>query len=272
MKKKKQVNKTTYLRSKKGFTAISMEVTSSDLSIGAIGLLTLILSNQDHFVIYKKEIVKRSGVGVTLFNKYWDELINSGFLYAIKRNHGGISYEYIIVNEPSNNSNKDVLEKIIENHTLNLTPEKPLPINQGKKTTTDNQISNIVLNNSAENKIDYINKEDNHSALGMQEILTDDKQSIAYLKNYWYQNIHQKELNNLEEAEILTQELFVKIFRKVVSEIKQKNFFLGKIKNDLQLKSLYYAFNMVVDDLKRSDKSITEENIFERIIPYISAN
>lgn len=79
---------TTYSRTTRSFTAVSTHASTGRLSIGAIGLLTLILSNQDTFVIYKGTLQRRSKVGKKLFAKYWNELESNGFVYEIMSNNG----------------------------------------------------------------------------------------------------------------------------------------------------------------------------------------
>ncbi len=82
MKKRKLINRTTYLRANNGYTSISNEATYGKLSAGALGILVMLLSNVDTFIIYKSEIEKRSGFGETKFNDYWDELDQNGFILA----------------------------------------------------------------------------------------------------------------------------------------------------------------------------------------------
>jgi hypothetical protein len=79
---------TTYLRTTRSFTAVCTHASRGHLSIGAIGLLTLILSNQDTFVIYKGTLQRSSKVGKKLFTKYWNELESNGFVYEIMSNNG----------------------------------------------------------------------------------------------------------------------------------------------------------------------------------------
>ena len=140
---------TTYLRTNRSFTAVSTYASSGRLSVGAIGLLTLILSNHDAFVIYKGALQRRSKVGKKLFKRFWKELEENGFVYEIISNNGRINYEYIIVNDPSHESNIEAIDQILENR-------EPFLIDG--EMDTDNDLLNIVDGEEGTNI--YLNNQD----------------------------------------------------------------------------------------------------------------
>jgi hypothetical protein len=260
MKKRKLINRTTYLRSKKGFTSVSNEATHGKLSAGALGILVILLSNVDTFIIYKSEIEKRSGFGETKFNEYWDELVQNGFIYSLKQPKGMISYHYVIVNEPSHESNKNTLKEIFENHTPFSKDGESSMNNQMPNSNSDKQGNNIYSTNQ-----ELSNQELSNSPLAISKTYSD----VDELKNYWYENIHTSKLSESEEKEILTQELFVSTLNHTVSSFIHNKTLCEKIKWKYSLKSFYYVFNMTVRDLKFNNKPLTVIDITEEVISFI---
>lgn len=265
MKKNKITNKTTYLRSTSNYTVVSKEATRGKLSVGALGLLVLLLANQDTFIIHKTEIANRSEFGETKFNEYWDELVDNGFIHSLKQSKGRISYHYVIVNDPTNKSNKSALKAILENHSLFSGDGESQMKNQELKTKAEQKDTNISLNNEDINNKKFNNIDYSNSTLAICETQT----NIEELKKFWYQNINNKELSDLEEKEILSEELFVSVLAKTVSTIiKNKSQFEEQPLN-ITLKSFYYVFGFTVRDWKYTEKSFNDSNISDEVISFI---
>ena len=256
---------TTYLRKTKSYTKVSTRVTESKISIGAIGLLTLILSNQDSYVIYKSVIQKRAKVGKKQFAKYWKELEAMGFVKEIMTNKGRINYEYIIVNDPTDEASIETINQLVENRRLLLVDGELVTENNLQNTVDDEKDTNISLNNKDLNNENLNNVELTNSNLAISETPL----NIEELKKFWYQNINNKELSDLEEKEILSEELFVSVLAKTVSTIiKNKSQFEEQPLN-ITLKSFYYVFGFTVRDWKYTEKSFNDSNISDEVISFI---
>lgn len=262
------INKTTYLRSTKSYTAISTTATAGNLSVGAVGLLTLILSNRDTYVIYKSVIQKRSGVGKKLFARFWKELVDNQFIYEIMSNNGRIKYEYILVNDPSNKTNIHAVDMTLDNREPFITDGEQETDNDLLDIADEMEGTNITLSNSATSNIDLKNEDLTNASLAISNLLNSDK-NVDELKEYWYENIHDKKLSKLEEEEILTQELFVSTLNHTVSSFIHNKTLCEKIKWKYSLKSFYYVFNMTVRDLKFNNKPLTVIDISEEVISFI---
>ena len=86
-------NKSNIVRSLKDennlYNKFSAELNKLPLIESAI--MYRILSNNDDWIINKKQIQKNSGVGRDLFNKCWKNLIQLGYIYST-RIQGGCNY------------------------------------------------------------------------------------------------------------------------------------------------------------------------------------
>jgi hypothetical protein len=265
MKKRKLINRTTYLRANNGFTSISNEATHGKLSAGALGILVMLLSNVDTFIIYKSEIEKRSGFGETKFNDYWDELVQNGFIYSLKQPKGMISYHYVIVNEPSHKSNKRSLNEILENHTLFSGDGESQMKNQESNSKAEEKDTNIASRNKDSKNKDVSNKDVFNSTLGIAENPT----NIEELKKFWYENIDNTKLSDSEEIEFLTQELFVSVLAQTVSKFKTYKSQFEEHPLNIPLKSFYYVFGFTVRDWKYTEKPFSFSNISDEVISFI---
>ena len=265
MKKNKITNKTTYLRSTSNYTAVSNEATRGKLSVGALGLLVLLLANQDTFIIHKTEIANRSEFGETKFNEYWDELVDNGFIHSLKQSKGRISYHYVIVNDPTNKSNKSALKAILENHSLFSGDGESQMKNQELNTKVEKKDTNISLNNEDLNNEDLNNIDLSNSSSAISEAPT----NIEELKIYWYENIDNTKLSDSEEKEFLTQELFVSVLVQTVSKIKTNKSQFEEHPLNIPLKSFYYVFGFTVRDWKYTEKSFNDSNISDEVISFI---
>lgn len=266
---------TTYLRKTKGFTKVSSRACMAEMSVGAIGLLTLILSNLDSFVIYKGNLQKRAKVGKKLFAKYWKELESNGFVYEIVTNKGRINYEYIIVNDPTNESSIEAINQMLENREPFLIDGEVDAENHLLDIVDGEEGPNIYLNKQELNNEDLNNKEVNNKELNNEDLsnstlaISKTHSDVEELKNYWYENIHTTKLSESEEKEILTQKLFVSTLNDTVSLFIQNKTLCEKIKLKYSLKSFYYVFNMTVRDWKYTNKPFTGIDITEEVISFI---
>jgi hypothetical protein len=265
MKKRKLINRTTYLRSTSNYTAVSNEAARGKLSAGALGLLVLLLANTETFIIHKTEIEKRSGFGETTFNGYWDELVKNGFIYSLKQPKGMFSYHYVIVNEPSHKSNKQSLKEILENHTLFSGDGESQMKNQEPNTKAEKKDTNIALTNKDSKNKDASNKDVFNSTLGIKENPTKTEE----LTKFWYENIDNTKLSDSEEKEFLTQELFVSVLAQTVSKIKINKSQFEEHPLNIPLKSFYYVFGFTVRDWKYTEKPYTFSNISDEAISFI---
>lgn len=226
---------TTYLRKNRSYTAVSTYASSGRLSVGAIGLLTLILSNHDAFVIYKGALQRRSKVGKKLFKRFWKELEENGFVYEIISNNGRINYEYIIVNDPSHESNIEAIDQILESreHFLidgELDAENDLLDIVDEEDSTNISINNEDLSNTDLSKIDLSN-----STLEMNETTN----NIDEIVQFWYKNINNEILRD-EELLILEDTLFISTYTQIVSILRNDKLQLNEI---VQKMTLYQLFN-----------------------------
>lgn len=265
MKKNKLTNKTTYLRSTSNYTVVSNEAARGKLSAGALGLLVLLLANQDTFIIHKTEIEKRSGFGETKFNEYWNELVDNGFIYSLKQSKGRISYHYVIVNDPTNKSNKSALKEILENHSSFSGDGEPQMKSQEPNTNSDKKDTNISLNNEDLSNKDFKNIDSSNSTSGIKETPT----NIEELTKFWYENIDNTKLTDSEEKEFLTQELFVSVLTQTVSKIKTNKSQFEEHPLNIPLKSFYYVFGFTVRDWKYTEKPYNVSNISDEVILFI---
>lgn len=234
---------TTYLRTTQSFTAVSTYASSGRLSAGAIGLLTLILSNHDVFVIYKGAIQRRSKFGKKLFKRFWQELEENGFVYEIKSNKGRIDYKYIIVNDPSHESNIEAIDLILENR-------EPFVIDGEMDTENDllnivdgEEGTNIYLNNE-DLRNEYVNNKDsNNESLAMSKNLN----KIDELIEYWYKNINGIQLKE-QENQILEDELFISTFEKIISMLKNNKPSIEEIQQKCPLIALFQLHQYIIQE------------------------
>ncbi len=235
MKKNKLTNKTTYLRSTSSYTVVSNEATHGKLSAGALGLLVIVLSNTDTFIIHKTEIENRSGFGERKFNEYWEELVCNGFIYSLKQSKGRISYHYVIVNEPNHKSNKRALKEILENHTLFSGDGEPQMKSQEPNTNSDKKDTNISLNNEDLSNEDINNIDSTNSTLAMNETPNNIEETVQF----WYKNINNERLRE-EELLILEDTLFISTYTQLISILRSDKLQLNEI---VQKMTLYQLFN-----------------------------
>jgi hypothetical protein len=259
------IEMTTYLRKTKSFTAVSTYASTGCLSLGAIGLLTLILSNQDSFVIYKGTLQRRSKVGKKVFAKYWKELESNGFIYEMMSNNGRIKYEYIIVNDPSNEMNIKAKDQILENREPFLIDGEMDADNDLLNTVKEEEGANVYLINQDLRNEDINNEDSKNESLAMSENHGD----VEELKKYWYENIHTSKLTESEEKEILTQELFVSVLAQTVSKFKTYKSQFEEHPLNFPLKGFYYVFGFTVRDWKYAEKPFSFSNISDEVISFI---
>jgi len=226
---------TTYLRTNRSFTAVSTYASSGRLSVGAIGLLTLILSNHDAFVIYKGALQRRSKVGKKLFKRFWKELEENGFVYEIISNNGRINYEYIIVNDPSHESNIEAIDQILESRE-HFSIDGELDAENDLLDIADEQDStNISINNEDLSNTDLSNIDLSYSTLEMNETTNNIEESVQF----WYENINNEILRE-EELLILEDTLFISTYTQIISILRSDKLQLIAI---VQKMTLYQLFN-----------------------------
>ena len=257
------VNKTTYLRSTKSYTAVSTQTRERKLSVGAIGLLTLILSNLDSYVIYKEVIQKRSGVGKTLFARFWKELLKNGFVYEIKSNKGRINYEYIIVNEPTNSKSIQALQ----NRGSFLIDGEQVTENQSLDIEDEIVCTNISLNNKDLSNVDLINEDLTNASLAIKENLN----NIEELVEFWVENINNEILRE-EQLQILEDELFTSTLSNIVSNLKNNKNQILLIELKLPLIDIFDLYQFIVNDCKEKNETYTGFYLANEIISTISIN
>lgn len=226
---------TTYLRTNRSFTAVSTYASSGRLSVGAIGLLTLILSNHDAFVIYKGALQRRSKVGKKLFKRFWKELEENGFVYEIISNNGRINYEYIIVNDPSHESNIEAIDQIIESREHFLIDGELDAENDLLDFVDEEDSTNISINNEDLSNTDLSNIDLSNSTLEMNETTNNIEESVQF----WYENINNEILRD-EELLILEDTLFISTYTQIVSILRSDKHQLNEI---VQKMTLYQLFN-----------------------------
>jgi len=246
------INKTTYLRSTNSYTAISTTATAGNLSVGAVGLLTLILSNRDTYVIYKSVIQKRSGVGKKLFARFWKELVDNQFIYEIMSNNGRIKYEYILVNDPSNKTNILAIDMTLDNREPFITDGEQETDNDLLDIADEMEGTNITLSNSATSNIDLKNKDLTNASLAIKETLN----NIEELVEYWYFNVNGMELNE-DEMHILEDELFISTYTQLVSTLRGDPSVLNSINYQIPLSDLFKIFENVKNDHIYQDQPFT---------------
>ncbi|MEN9345090.1 MAG: hypothetical protein RLZZ60_559 [Bacteroidota bacterium] len=234
---------TTYLRTTRSFTAVSTHASTGRLSIGAIGLLTLILSNQDTFVIYKGTLQRRSKVGKKLFAKYWKELELNGFVYEIMSNNGRIKYEYIIVNDPTNETNIEAIDQILENREPFLIDGEMDTDNDLLNIVDGEEGANIYLRNEDLNNEDLNNEDLINESLAMSENLS----NIDELTEYWYQNINGIELKE-DEIQITEDQLFISTFEKIISMLKNNNPSIEDIQQKYPLIAIFQLYRYIIQE------------------------
>ena len=234
---------TTYLRTNRSFTAVSTYASSGRLSVGAIGLLTLILSNHDAFVIYKGALQRRSKVGKKLFKRFWKELEENGFVYEIISNNGRINYEYIIVNDPSHESNIEAIDQILENREPFLIDGEMDTDNDLLNIVDGEEGTNIYLNNQDLSNEDLNNEDISNSSLAISEY----SNNIDELIEYWYQNINGIQLNE-DELQILEDKIFISTYNQLISSLKVDPTILNSINHRIPLYDLFKLFNNVKND------------------------
>jgi hypothetical protein len=257
---------TTYLRTTRSFTAVSTNACTERLSIGAIGLLTLILSNQDTFIIYKGTLQRRSKVGKKLFAKYWKELESNGFVYEIVSNKGRIKYEYIIVNDPTNETNIKAIDQILENREPFLIDGEMDADNNLLNTVDGEEGANIYLNNE-DLRNEYINNEDsNNESLAMSENL----KNIDELTEYWYHNINSIQLKE-QEIQILEDELFISTFEKIISILKNNNPSIEEIQLKYPLIAIFQLYQYIIQECEVERTPYTSYFLANEIVSVLKA-
>lgn len=248
---------TTYLRKTKSYTKVSTRVTESKMSIGAIGLLTLIFSNQDSYVIYKGVIQKRAKVGKLLFTRFWNELETNGFVKEIITNKGRINYEYIIVNDPTNEESIGAIKQLTENRN---------PFSIDDELNTENNIQNIVdvkkganisLNNKNISNVDISNVDVNNEDIDNVSLgINKNSNDIDELIEYWYNNINNIQLEECE-LQIFEDTLFISTYNQLISTLKDDPTILNSINYRISLYDLFKLFNDVKNNHLRQELPFT---------------
>lgn len=126
------------------FTIVPNEaLKDSSLSARAKGLYAYLLSNQEDFIIYKKEVVKHFKEGRDAIYKAFDELIERGWIIAkYKRDKGKFGgSEYIVVRDKLRMS----VPQPEKPDTVNPAPEKP-----------DTENPSLINNNSNKQQIESV--------------------------------------------------------------------------------------------------------------------
>ena len=153
--KKKQTNKTVYLKNCRNFTKIGKEVTDAQLSVVALGIFTQIMCNHDKkWKVNKTVEQRRSGIGADLFNRGWDELIAKRFIYMKKLSL--TQWVYII----SNAAITDTIITGLESRNWNPVPDIPPTENQEPEIVNQNGGDNIDISNLELKNLDISNKEE----------------------------------------------------------------------------------------------------------------
>jgi hypothetical protein len=260
------INKTTYLRSTNSYTAISTTATAGNLSVGAVGLLTLILSNRDTYVIYKSVIQKRSGVGKNLFARFWKELVDNQFIYEIMSNNGRIKYEYILVNDPSNKTNIHAIDMTIDNREPFITDGEQEADNELLNIVDEEEGANIYLRNEDLNNEDLNNEYLINESLAMSENLS----NIDELTEYWYQNINGIELKE-DEIQITEDQLFISTFEKIISMLKNNNPSIEGIQQKHPLKDIFQLFQYIIQECEVERTPYTSYFLANEIVSVLKA-
>jgi hypothetical protein len=256
---------TTYLRKNNSYTAVSTYASSGRLSVGAIGLLTLILSNHDSFVIYKGALQRRSKVGTKLFKRFWKELEVNGFVYEIQSNYGRINYEYIIVNDPSHESSSEAIDQILESRE-HFSTDGELDAENDLLDIVDEQDStNISLNNEDLNNIDLSNIDLSNSTLEMSET----PKNIEETVQFWYKNVNDEMLSE-QQLLILEDSLFTSTLSNIVSNLKSNINHILLIELKLSLINIFDLYRFVVNECEERGESYTGFYLANEILSTIS--
>lgn len=258
------IEMTTYLRKTKSFTAVSTYASTGCLSLGAIGLLTLILSNQDSFVIYKGTLQRRSKVGKKVFAKYWKELESNGFIYEMMSNNGRIKYEYIIVNDPSNEMNIKAKDQILENREPFLIDGEMDADNDLLNTVEEEEGANVYLINQDLRNEDINNEDSKNESLAMSE----NHKKIDELTEYWYHNINDIQLEE-HEIQILEDELFISTFEKMISMLKNDNPSIENIKKRYHLIAIFNLYKYILQECIDGNEPYTSYFLAKEILSFL---
>lgn len=134
---------------KKGYESIARDMLQDEeLSIGAIGLLSNIVSYADGWVLRKTELYTRfKKSGRTTIDRCWDELVDNGYIIQFRRREGkGYNYQYLA------SSTKFDKEKIMQ--IANKVKEKGFEFYhkaaKNFKALTLSEMLDILLNKNTE--------------------------------------------------------------------------------------------------------------------------
>ncbi|MEN9345585.1 MAG: hypothetical protein RLZZ60_1054, partial [Bacteroidota bacterium] len=187
-----------------------------------------------------------------LFKRFWQELEENGFVYEIKSNNGRINYEYIIVNDPSHESNIEAIDQILKNREPFIIDGEMDTENDLLNIVDGEEGTNIYLNNEDLNNEDLNNEDIYNSSLAIRENIN----NIEELVEYWYFNVNGMELNE-DEMHILEDELFVSTYTQLVSTLRGDPSMLNSINYQIPLSDLFKIFENVKNDHIYQDQPFT---------------
>ena len=140
----------------KNYTIVDNDyIKDKNLSYGAIGLMTLLLSFKDDTKFNKELISKVSGKSIKIVTKYLNELKKNNYV-IIKRNttKDGYSYDYFIYESNTFNPNFNDNSQYTQNQTLESQPIESQHVG--------NRHDNINTNNKQDKIIDKTKLNINH--------------------------------------------------------------------------------------------------------------